>query len=129
MDKKEGVSVQDIENFARKYTYEVFFSLVFILASFFSMVMFGVAWSIYLACLGGVLGVWFPAKVEKFARASFGFVQRQAKPTLIVLGIVGLVISIFLPPLVFFVLGLMGGKSLFRFAMHSGNNSNQKGGQ
>lgn len=117
MDKKEGVSVQEIENFARKYTYEVFFSLVFILASFFSMVMFGVAWSVYLACLGGVLGVWFPAKVEKFGGSAFQFVKRQAKPTLIVLAVVGLVVAVFLPPLVFFVLGLMGGKTLFRHAM------------
>ncbi|MCB1118164.1 MAG: hypothetical protein KDK50_06260 [Chlamydiia bacterium] len=120
-DKKDGMSVKEIENFARKYTYEVFFSLVFILASFFSMVMFGVTWCIYLACLGGILGVWFPVKVEKAIRSIFLFVNKQQKPTMLVLGVVGLIVAIFLPPLVFFVLGLMGGKGLYRFAMHSGN--------
>ncbi len=123
VDKKEGMSVREIENFARKYTYEVFFSLVFILASFFSMVMFGVTWCIYLACLGGILGVWFPMKVEKSVRGVFQFVNKQQKPTMIVLGVVGLIVAVFLPPLVFFVLGLMGGKSLYRFAMQGGGGS------
>lgn len=120
MDKKEGVSVREIENFARKYTYEVFFSIVFILAAFFSNVSFGVRWSIYLACVGGVLGVWFPVKVEKAMRGVFQFVQKQQKVTMIVLGVVAIIISIFLPPFIFLVLGLMGGKSLFRFAMQPG---------
>ncbi len=124
VDKKDGMSVKEIENFARKYTYEVFFSLVFILASFFSMAMFGVTWCIYLACLGGILGVWFPVKVEKAVRSVFQFVNKQQKPTMLVLGVLGLVVAIFLPPLVFFVLGLMGGKALYRFAMHGSGSSN-----
>ena len=127
MDKKEGVSVQEIENFARKYTYEVFFSLVFILASLFSMIMYSVAWSIYLACLGGILGVWFTLKIEKVVRSAFGFVQRQQKPTLIVLAVVGLVIAVFLAPLVFFVLGIMGGKCLYRAALSGNGNPPQQG--
>lgn len=115
MDKeklKEGISVQEIENFTKKYRFEVFFCLAFILASFFSFIFFGPAWSIYLAGLGGILGMWLPAKIEKMCNSVLKFIFKQEKVTQIVLGIVGWILSIFLPPLVFLFLGLMGGKDI-----------------
>lgn len=108
-EKKEGMSVQELENFGRKYRFEIFFLVYFILATFFTFVFFGAAWSIYLAGIGGVLGIWLPAKVEKAAQGSFHFVLKQEKMTQIILAVVGVVVAFFLPPLVFFLLGLMGG--------------------
>ena len=114
---KEGVSVKEIEEFAKKHRFEVFFCLSFIFAVFFSFVFFGAGWAIVLAGLGGILGVLAASKVEFVARQIFGFIFKQEQITQMVLGIVMLIISIFLPPLIFFLIGVHGGKSLHHLAM------------
>jgi hypothetical protein len=118
MEKKESVSVQEIENFAKKHRFEVFFSLVFVLASFFSFMLWGLGWSVLLTGLGGILGTCFSAKVKSLLQKSFSYVFRQEETIQIILGIVVLVFSIFLAPLLFFVFGLMAGKGLHRLAMN-----------
>ena len=114
---KEGVSVKEIEKFAKKHRFEVFFCLKFVLACFFSFVMFGTGWAIILAAVGGVLGVLFPAKIEHFAKKSFQFVFKQEKTVQIILGIVALILAIFIPPLTFFIMGAHGGKSIQHLAV------------
>jgi uncharacterized membrane protein YjjP (DUF1212 family) len=109
---KEGIKIQELEKFTKKYRFEVFFCLAFILASFFSFIFFGAAWSIYLTGLGGILGMWLPTRIEKFGHFTLQFIFKQEKITQIVLAVVGLIFSIFLPPLIFFFLGLMGGKDI-----------------
>jgi hypothetical protein len=116
MDKKfkEGMSVQELENFGKKYRFEIFFILYFLLATLLTFLFFGATWSIFLAGIGGILGVWLPGKVEKAAKAAFQFVYKQEKVTRLILAIVGAVIAFFLPPLVFFFMGLMGGAGMNR---------------
>ncbi len=109
---KEGVSVKEIEAFARKHRFEVFFCLAFIFACFFSFVFFGPGWSIFLAGIGGILGVIMPARIELLTKKISQFIFKQEKTTQIVLGVVGLVVSIILPPIIFLLLGLHGGKSM-----------------
>jgi len=111
MDKKltEGVSVQELENFGKKYRFEIFFVVYFLLATLMTFLFFGAAWSIFLAGVGGILGIWLPKKIEKAAKAAFQFVYKQEKATKLILAIVGVIVSFFLPPLVFFFMGLMGG--------------------
>lgn len=118
MDKKikEGVSVQELENFGKKYRFEIFFVLYFLLATLLTFIFFGAAWSIFLAGAGGILGIWLPNKVEKAAKAAFGFVFKQEKATKLVLAVVGIIVSFFLPPLVFFFLGLVGGTGMHKAA-------------
>ncbi|HEY5236403.1 MAG TPA: hypothetical protein VIJ14_09515 [Rhabdochlamydiaceae bacterium] len=120
---KEGVSVKEIEAFAKKHRFEVFFCLAFIFACFFSFVFFGPGWSIFLAGIGGVLGVIMPARIELLTKKISHFIFKQEKTTQIVLGVVGLVISIILPPVIFLFLGLHGGKSMHHQVMtiHSGH--------
>lgn len=131
MDKKikEGVSVQELENFGKKYLFEIFFVLYFLLATLLTFIFFGAAWSIFLAGVGGILGVWLPKKVEKAAKAAFHFVLKQEKTTKLVLGFVGLIISFFLPPLVFFFLGLIGGTGMHKAASAVGGASGGEGGK
>lgn len=114
MDKKfkEGMSVQELENFGKKYRFEIFFILYFLLATLLTFIFFGATWSIFLAGVGGILGVWLANKVERAAKACFQFVYKQEKITRLILAIVGAVVAFFLPPLVFFVMGLMGGAGL-----------------
>ncbi len=113
---KDGMSVQEIENFGKKYRFEIFFVLYFLLATLLTFLFFGAAWSIFLAGVGGILGIWLPRKVQKAAEAGFRFVFKQEKATRIVLAAVGLIVSFFLPPLVFFLMGLMGGAGLHKSA-------------
>jgi len=112
-EKKEGVSVQEIENFGKKYRFELAFLVYFVLATFFTFAFWGATWSIYLCGIGGVIGIWLPEKVATVARATFRFVFKQEKITQIILAIVGVIISIFLAPLIFLSIGLMGGMGMF----------------
>lgn len=116
MDKKEklkdGVSVKEIEGFAKKHKFEVFFCLMFVLSCFFSFVFFGTGWSVVFGAIGGVIGSVIPARTDRFANWVFGFVARQERVTQMVLGAVMLVFSIFLPFIVFLLMGLHAGKSM-----------------
>jgi hypothetical protein len=120
MDKKqnkEGVSVKEIENFAKKHRLEVFFCLAFVFACFFSFVFFGTGWAVVLGSAGGIVGALMSGKVEHMAKKIFYFVFKQEQTTQLVLGAVGLILSIFIPPLIFLALGMHGGKSLHHLAV------------
>jgi hypothetical protein len=115
-NKKEGMSVKEIESYAKKHRFEVFFCLAFILACFFSFVMFGTGWSIITATIGTIIGVLLSGKVTNFSRKALSFIFKQEQTTQIVIGILCLIIAIFLPPLFFLILGLHGGKDLHAMA-------------
>jgi hypothetical protein len=118
--KKEGVSVKEIEEFAKKHQFEVFFCLMFLLACIFGLVgMFRPGWNIFLGMAGGALGVIFPMKVEQLLKSVFHFVFKQDKTILLVLGIVGLLISCIFPFVVFFVVGVAGGRAMHQIATHA----------
>ena len=112
---KDGVSVKEIETFAKKNRFEVFFCAIFILSCFFTFVFF-TAWSLIFIAIGGILGVVLPTSVEKLLRTAMRFVIRQERTTQLVLGAVTCVLSIFLPPLIFLLMGLSGGKNLIKLA-------------
>lgn len=113
---KEGVSVKEIETFAKKHRFEFFFCLAFALAFLFALIMYSSGWSIAASALGGILGVLFSGKVSHFSKAAFHFLFKQEKTTQFVLAIVLLILAIFLPPLIFLILGLHGGKDIYHLA-------------
>ena len=113
---KEGVSVKEIETFAKQHRFEFFFCLAFALAFLFALIMYSCAWSIGASALGGILGVLFSRKVAYFSKAVLNFLFRQERTTQFVLAIVVLILAIFLPPLIFLLLGLHGGKDLYHLA-------------
>lgn len=111
--------MKEIEGFAKKHRFEVLFVLSFIFAFFFSFVFFGPGWAILLATVGAILGVLLPAKMGQLSQKMFQFIMKQEQVTQLVLGIVILIISIFIPPLIFLMLGAHGGKSLYQIGMDS----------
>lgn len=115
----EGVSVKEIENFAKKHRVEVVFCLALVLACFFSFFMFGTGWSLFFASVGGILGMVFPQKVESIFRSIKNFVQKQESTTQLILAIVYLLLAIFIPPLVFLKLGSHAGINVYRFFKNS----------
>lgn len=118
-EKKEGVTVQQLESFGKNHRIEIFFCIVFILASFFSFAFYGAGWSIYAAGIGGVVSVWIPKVIGRIAHGAFRFCISQQKVTRIVIAVVACILSIFLAPLVFLCIGLMAGRSFHRHAMES----------
>lgn len=115
MDEKkpnEGVSVKEIENFARKHRLEVFICLAFLLACIFGSAIYSTMWMVAAATVGGIIGVLLSTRIENLCKGILGFVFKQEMTTQLVLGIVLLVLSIFLSPLIFLILGLHGGKDI-----------------
>jgi hypothetical protein len=108
---KDGVSVKEIEGFAKKHRFELFFCLALLLSCLFNFVFFA-GWSFVFAAAGGILGALFPEKVQKIFKISSCFFRKQEDLTQLILTIVGLILSIFLPILTFFILGAAGGKHL-----------------
>ena len=108
---KDGLSVKEIEHFAKKHRFEMFFCLALLLAGFFSFIFFS-GWSPVLSAAGGILGILLTEKVEIFFKRASLFIYKQEDITQLILGIAGLVLSIFLPMVTFLVLGTAGGKYL-----------------
>ena len=114
---KEGVSVKEIEQFTKKHRFEVFFTLAFVLACFFTFVMWGPGWSVVATAVGAILGTWFYTKVAHFSKMAMQFIFKHETATQIVLGIVLLILAIFIPPLIFLLVGLHGGKDMHHWAL------------
>lgn len=110
--KPEGVSVKEIEAFTKKHRFEVVFTIAFVLACFFSFVFFGPGWSVIFAVVGGIVGVLVPGHTEVICLKVFKYLLRQEQMIQLIMGIVILILSIFLSPLIFLLLGLCGGVNL-----------------
>jgi len=105
---KEGISVKEIEGFAKKYRFELFFCLSLILSWVFSFVFFD-GWSLLCATIGGLLGMIFSQKVDQLFKKMVVFVRKQEDLTQLILGGAGLILSIFLPFIIYFILGSAAG--------------------
>lgn len=118
---KEGVSVQEIEEFARKHTTEVFSVLALIIGAISSTFDFftGPGWTIFFTALGAIVAIFFPAPIEKGLKQLYSFTFKQEKTTEIILGGVKIVIAIFVPFLYFGLLGLLAGTSFHYYIRHA----------
>jgi hypothetical protein len=118
---KEGVSVQEIENFARKHTTEMFTVLALFIGSISSAWGFftGPKMTILFLALGTILGIFFPAPVERGLKQLYAFSYKQEKMTQMVLGIVKIVVALFIPFLLFGVFGLLAGTSYHYYTRHA----------
>ncbi len=112
MDKiKEGVSVKELESFARKYTVEGFIILSLIIATLSSGFGFftGAGWSVVFAGIGAIISVAFPEAVWRIVKPLFNFTCKQDKATQIIVGVVRLIFAIFIPFLIFLEIAILGG--------------------
>lgn len=131
MDKKfkEGMSIQELEKFSKKYQHQIFIIIYLVLATLMTFLFFSPGLSIFLTGIGGILGAIMPVKIDKAIGACYHFVMKQEKKTQLILGIVGAVVAFFLPPLVFFFLGLAGGKSFGPTHSHPSHHENHDDNQ
>jgi len=131
---KEGVSVKEIEDFTRKHTTEVFSVLAIIVATASSCWDFftGPKMTIFFTALGCILAVLFPVQVERGLKQFYNFVLKQEKTTQMIVGAVKVVIGIFIPFLLFGILGLLAGTSYHYFVRQAQilfQNHPRKGGK
>lgn len=110
---KEGVSVEEIEKFARKYTNEVFLIVSLILATISSVFSFftGPSWSLFCAGLLAIIAIALPEQMGKAIKKMFKFQTKAEKTTTIVIGIIRIIFGIFIPFILFAELGLLAGYS------------------
>lgn len=120
-DKKEGVSIKEIESFAKNHRFEVFFCLLFLLACLSGLfeIVFKTRWNILLLFAGAILSIFMPKSVDGLLKKTFQFVFRQDKTIQMVFGIVSLIIALFFPIAIFFLLGVAGGYFLYQKANES----------
>ena len=118
---KEGVSVQELEEFARKHTTEVFSVLALIIGAISSTFDFftGPGWTILFTALGCILAIFFPAPIEKGLKQIYSFTFKQEKTTEMIIGGVKIVIAIFVPFIYFGLLGLLAGTSFHYYIRHA----------
>jgi hypothetical protein len=122
---KEGVSVHEIEHFARKHTMEVLAVAALVIGAISSAWDFftGPKLTIFLFTLGAVLGIFFPNPVEKGMRQLYNFACKQEKTTQIIFGAVKIVVAIFIPFVLFGIFGLLSGTAYHYFTRHSQGSS------
>jgi hypothetical protein len=117
---KEGVSVQEVEDFARKYAVEVFSVIAVVVAGLSSMFDFftGAGFSILFATIGVILGVFCSVPADRLLRQFYAFAFKQEKTTQIVLGVMKIIIAIFIPFILFGLVGLLAGTAYHYYAYH-----------
>ena len=115
---KEGVSVQELESLARKYTTEVFLILAIFVASISSIFNFftGAGWSIAFAGLGAIISLSIPGSIMNFQKKLLKFFFKQEKAVQITIGVVRIVVGLFIPFIIFAELGLLAGCAFHFFS-------------
>src|SRR5271170_2235096 len=80
---KEGVSVKEIEDFARKYTGQVFFILALFIGGISSAFDFftGPGLTLFFLVIGSIAAVVFPPSAERMLKQLYGFLNHQDKTT------------------------------------------------
>ena len=113
---KDGVTVEELEKFARKYTNEAFLILALLVATVSSVFGFfsGPIWSVLFMGAMAIVAIALPEKIGNFLRKILKFQVTAEKAITIMIGIVRIIIGLFLPFILFAELGLLAG-----FAFHT----------
>lgn len=114
---KEGVSVHEVEEFARKYTLEVFLVLAVVVGAISSAFDFftGPGLTLLFTAAGLVSAVFFPHSAEDWLKQLYSFSLKQEKSTQMILGSVKVIIGIFVPFILFGIVGLLAGSAYHHF--------------
>lgn len=120
----EGISVKEIEEYAKKNKFPVALALVVLLSCLFSIFLDMTKLSVIVFSLAALVGIFIPGKVAYLAKKVYAFIGKQEKTTQVVIGVVYLVLSIFFPPAIFAVLGLHAGKDTRHIMMEETHPTN-----
>ena len=109
---KGGFTVGELEGKVRKFGVEIVLCASFVLAAIFALIWGSamMVWSILLCMAFAVLGALMPKSIHKLTSHASHFILKD-KITGIVIAVVLILFSIFLPPIVFALIGVKAGKS------------------
>lgn len=112
-DKKKGFTVSELEGTAKKYASEIGLGVIFAVTAIFTLIWGGamMVWSIILAMILAIVGSLVPGSMMDGISKALDFIYKE-KVMLIVTGVVLLIVAIFIPVLIFSVMGLIGGGAL-----------------
>ncbi len=115
----KGFTIEEIENTAKKYSIELCLCVIFALTAIFALIWGGasLSWSILLCMIFSIIGCIIPEYIEKGANYVLGFIYKEIATT-ITIGVIGVLLSIFLPPVIFAIVGIFAGKAL-AFGSHT----------
>jgi len=118
---KEGISVREIEEFARHHTIEAFSILAIIIATITSCWDYftGPRLSIFFAALGAIVTILFPVPIERYLKQLYSFTLKQEKSTQMIIGVVKIIVAIFIPFVLFGLIGLLAGSSYHYYIRHA----------
>ncbi|MCH9621184.1 MAG: hypothetical protein S4CHLAM20_06010 [Chlamydiia bacterium] len=110
---RKGFTVSELEGTAKKYASEIGLSAIFVVTAIFTLIWGGamMVWSVLLCMILGIVGTLVPDSMTIWMSKAFDFIYKE-KVMLIVVGIVMLVIGIFIPVLIFALIGLIAGGTL-----------------
>ena len=87
----------------------------------------GPKFTIFLFTLGAILGIFFPSPIERGIKRLSSFFYKQEKITQIIVGAMETIVAIFIPFVLFGILGLLAGTAYHYYARiaerHEGNPS------
>ena len=115
--ESSGYTIKQIEWKMKKYGLEISLVVIFILSAIFALVWGGawLTWSILLSMIFAIVGTLIPKSAHKISTSALRFIYKE-KVTSITVGVIGVIVSIFLPPIIFACVGLLAGKSCSRDA-------------
>lgn len=108
---KEGLSVEEMQSFARKYLVEGFLVLAIIIATISSVFNFftGPGWSILAVGVGTIASLSFPKIIESWFKKISKFLLKPDRTFQIIMGVLKLIVALFMPFLLFIALGIFSG--------------------
>ena len=130
-EKKSGFTVSELEGTAKKYASEIGLAVIFVVTALFTLIWGGamMVWSVILCMALAVVGACTPNSMMNMITKALDFVYKE-KAILIATGIVLQIVAIFVPVLIFAVLGLIAGgylsSSMKKKACCCGENRNCK---
>ncbi|MCH9811171.1 hypothetical protein K0U07_00235 [bacterium] len=110
---KKGFTVSELEGTAKKYASEIGLGVIFAVTAIFTLIWGGamMVWSILLCMILAIIASLVPGSMMDGISKALDFIYKD-KVMLVVTGVVLLIIAIFIPVLIFALIGLISGGSL-----------------
>ncbi len=125
--KFNGFTVSELESRVKKYGLEICMCVTFILSAIFTLAWGGsmLLWSILLCMILAVIGAIFPKPVKRAFHSTLEFIYKE-RVTSIAAAVISILASIFLPVIIFALVGLIAGKSIALHASACCSTSSEK---
>lgn len=110
---KRGFTVSELEGTAKRFASEIGLAVIFLVTAIFTLIWGGamMVWSIILCMILGIVGAVISGSMMSWISKALDFIYKD-RIMLIVTGVILLIIGIFIPVLIFALVGLVAGGSL-----------------